>query len=273
MITKSVDIVAPTRIQLPVVFISACPGLELTLKLPSIEETVKISGNNHQSEDVSTKSSPTPPSPVPAELSPVFSRPTSPAGYMNIGPNDDFQRINRTIQKLKMCGYYYEGLSWQQASNLLQDKQVGTFLVRDSANPRFLFSVSVQTERGPTSIRIHYSRGQFRLDCPDSLVVRMPLFECVLQLVEYFVRLSQSIKASFCVWLDDSGRRDIRVRLYKPLYKHVLSLQHLCRLTANKRLQARADPALGSWLADDSIDTLEIPKPVKAYLRDYPYPH
>lgn len=192
---------------------------------------------------------------------------------MNLDFNEDFQLINRTIQKLKMCGYYYEGLSWQQASDLLQNKQVGTFLVRDSANPRFLFSISVQTEHGPTSVRIHYARGLFRLDCPDSLVSCMPLFECVLQLVEYFVRLSQSIKASSCIWLDDSGRTNTRVCLYRPLYKYVLTLQHLCRLTANKRLQARADPSLGSWLLDDNLDTLELPRTVKAYLSDYPYPH
>ncbi|XP_013792544.1 suppressor of cytokine signaling 2-like [Limulus polyphemus] len=264
MLTKHVD---PAQHRQSLVLIRACTGTELMFELPSVGEKGRSSENGHQGDDVfSTSILAT----VPAE---VATYKTSTEGHVTLRFHDDFQCVKETIQKLKTCGYYYESLSWQQASNILQNKQVGTFLLRDSANPRFLFAVSVQTERGPTSVRIHYSHGQFRLDCPDSLVPCMPLFECVLQLVEYFVRLSQSVKAAFCVWLDDSGQQDVRVRLYRPLYKHVLSLQHLCRLTVNQRLQARADPALGSWLVDDSIGTLELPKPVKAYLRSYPYLH
>ncbi|XP_076337886.1 suppressor of cytokine signaling 2-like [Tachypleus tridentatus] len=271
MLTKYVGFVSSVKDQLPLMFITTCPGAGFTFKFPPVGETIIESGNNCQTVGVSPKLTVT--FSPPGVDSPALPSPPSPTRDMNLSPYEDFKRINETVAKLKMSGYYYEGLSWQEAANLLQNKQVGTFLVRDSANPRFLFSLSVQTEKGPTSVRIHYARGHFRLDCPDSLVACMPLFECVLQLVEYFVRLSQSIKAMSCVWLDDTGRRDIRVRLYRPLYKHVLSLQHMCRLTANQRLQVRADPSLRSWLVDDSIDTLELPKTVKAYLRDYPYPH
>ena len=82
----------------------------------------------------------------------------------------DYERIASTVTKLEESGWYYGQLSWQQATDLLKGKQVGTFLIRDSSDSMYLFALSVQTERGPTSIRIHYCNGQFKLDAEDLLV-------------------------------------------------------------------------------------------------------
>ncbi|UYV77128.1 SOCS2 [Cordylochernes scorpioides] len=150
----------------------------------------------------------------------------------------DLERLRTTLSRLQASGFYYEGLSWQEANDLLQDQEEGRFLVRDSSDSAFLFSLSVKTRKGPTSIRIHYNRGEFRLDSEDRLVNLMPRYDCVLKLVEHYTLLSLTPKGTSCVWLDESGKRDLPILLGKPLYKKVNSLQHLCRLKLNSSRHA-----------------------------------
>lgn len=62
--------------------------------------------------------------------------------------------------------------------------------MRDSSDDRFLYALSLQTDRGPTSVRIHYSSGGFRLDTapgPNGLVDHLPRFRTVLDLVDHYV--------------------------------------------------------------------------------------
>lgn len=172
----------------------------------------------------------------------------------------DLQRLSNTVRRLSACGFYYEGLALNEAAKALQSAPVGTFLVRDSADPRFLFALSVRTERGPTSVRIHYSQGYFRLDAEHTLQDAMPSFECVLELIDYYVRLSQTDKARAHVWLDQTGRRDLHIRLSKPLYRRVATLQHLCRTT------------LAVHVPREQLGRLPLPPSLTAFVKDYPYP-
>lgn len=187
---------------------------------------------------------------------------------MNSSSIADYHRIQKTLQVLQTTGYYYGGLSWRQATDLLQDTAIGTFLVRESSDSDFLFSLSVNTERGPTSVRIHYTDGQFRLDSEDSIAGFMPVFDCVVQLVEYYVRLSNSSKGASCVWLDNTGRRDLPICLCRPLYHSVLPLKHLCRLVVNGKLHSHTD-----WISEVVLRRLGLPQTLVAYLREYPYLH
>ncbi|XP_077490142.1 suppressor of cytokine signaling 3-like isoform X2 [Amblyomma americanum] len=177
----------------------------------------------------------------------------------------DLSRLRDALLTLRTSGYYYEGLSWEEAGRLLRGCPVGTFLVRDSSDNRFLFALSVQTERGPTSVRIHYRRGQFRLDCEDALSPCMPWFPCVVSLVEHYVQLSRTAKGQKCVWMDCHGRRDLPIVLTRPLYRAPASLQHLCRIALNRG----AKP-----LEVSAYRTVEpLPPALKDYLRDYPHLH
>lgn len=173
------------------------------------------------------------------------------------------ERVCAAIRRLHDSGFYYEGLTLLEAGKLLEPAPVGTFLVRDSADSRYLFSLSVRTERGPTSVRIHYVHSQFRLDAEPSLLDAMPTFDCVLQLVDYYVRLSRTDKSRAHVWLDQEGRRDMHIRLSKPLYRRVASLQHLCRTALAKHVQAPIQRVAGQ---------LPIPNALKNFVKDYPYP-
>lgn len=178
----------------------------------------------------------------------------------------DLKRLREVLRTLRTSGYYYEGLSWEGANQLLCDQPVGTFLVRDSSDDRFLFALSVQTERGPTSVRIHYRGGEFRLDCEDTLAASMPWFSCVVSLVEHYVRLSRSAKGQMCVWWDGHGRRDLPTVLTRPLYRKPASLQHLCRIALNRSASVTSSCS--------QCRTVEpLPAALKEYLRDYPHLH
>ena len=56
--------------------------------------------------------------------------------------------------------------------------------MRNSSDSRFLFSLSVQTERGPTSVRIRYSDGKFQLDTDEKFNGTLPKEESVIALIE-----------------------------------------------------------------------------------------
>ncbi|XP_014290714.1 suppressor of cytokine signaling 2 isoform X1 [Halyomorpha halys] len=165
----------------------------------------------------------------------------------------DLERLTSTVQDLSECGWYYGCVSRKQAITLLQSAPIGHFIVRDSSDPRFLFSISVQTALGPTSVRIHYSDGRFRLDAEPSLACSVPSFPSVISLVEHYVSLGGP---QLCI----SGAKYSHVLLRKPLYKNCPSLKHLCRLTLNTLLRSSKD-----------VGPLPIPIILKKYLIDYPY--
>ena len=203
----------------------------------------------------------------------------------------DLVRLAATCKALRSSGWYYEGLSWQESAEALQSTAPGTFLVRDSSDPKFLFSLSVQTDRGPTSVRLHYVCGQFRLDAETRLAPQMPLFDCVVQLVEYYIEATKdSAKAAVGegkwskgnhmrhkeqVWVDANGHMYSHILLTTPLYKkqHLPSLQHLARLAINKSLKAATPKKLSSNRTSLAVNQLPLPTLLTDYLKEYPYSH
>ncbi|XP_075232133.1 cytokine-inducible SH2-containing protein-like isoform X2 [Lycorma delicatula] len=181
----------------------------------------------------------------------------------------DFLRLSSTLKSLSISGWYYEGLSWQQSVALLMPTSPGTFLVRDSSDPRYLFSLSVQTERGPTSVRLYYSNGQFRLDAQPKLAPKLPRFNCVVKLVEYYIEITKDslehrkkkIKTKDQVWIDSTGQMYSHILLTKPLCQKEKfpTLQHLSRLAINKLSK------------NGHVPITSLPAPMNRYLQEYPY--
>lgn len=110
-----------------------------------------------------------PSTPLAFVIPPYSLHPVSPPA--DARPENELQRLADTVRVLRLSGWYYEVVSYQMSHELLKDSKVGTFLVRDSLDPRFLFSLSVQTEKGPTSVRLFYANGYFRLDAQPHLQV------------------------------------------------------------------------------------------------------
>ena len=169
--------------------------------------------------------------------------------------------------------------------------------MRDSSDARYLYALSFQTERGPTSVRVQYTDGGcFRLDASDSLLSqRLPKFRSILDLVDFYAsrsnRQSPRHSRQVCdkrdepivigrqlvrlynhwaflllslvqVWLDNNGQVHSDVILKRPLVRQCPSLQHLARLSWNR---------LASHAKVHCTLTGSIPPPIQSYLKDYPY--
>lgn len=148
-------------------------------------------------------------------------------------------------------------------------------------DPRFLFSLSIQTERGPTSVRLFYANGYFRLDAQPHLQTAMPEFHCVVQLVQHYVLQSKTQSKRWrndksssnrqwkndddLVWVDADGKWYSSIVLDQPLRKQKTNtLKHLARLAINKSLY----PSTKIKIVDLMM---ELPMSLKAYLAEYPY--
>jgi len=82
----------------------------------------------------------------------------------------DVQRLVSNCRQLNDSVFYAAELTSTDAKRRLHGCSPGRFLVRDSAHPRHLYSLSVKTQRGVTSIRTIYDRDGFRLDSePDQV--------------------------------------------------------------------------------------------------------
>ena len=124
----------------------------------------------------------------------------------------------------------------------------------------------------------------------------MPLFECVVRLVEYYIDATKdTVQASVGeadtkrnkdsqlshkgqVWVDARGRMYSHVLLRAPLYKkqQLPSLQHLARLAINRSLKAAGAQHFFSRNPSSAVlptSRLPLPTLLTDYLREYPYSH
>ena len=97
----------------------------------------------------------------------------------------DAELLLVTSRQLDDSEFYAAGgsVTAADARHRLRSCAVGTFVVRDSADPAHLYSLSVRTARRVTAIRIVYDQQRFRLDSDpqqvDSLMGLLQLrFEC-----------------------------------------------------------------------------------------------
>ena len=78
----------------------------------------------------------------------------------------DAELLLVTSRQLDDSEFYAAGASVTAADarHRLRTSAAGTFVVRDSADPAHLYSLSVRTARRVTAIRIVYDQQRFRLD-------------------------------------------------------------------------------------------------------------
>jgi len=218
--------------------------------------------------------------------------------------------LMRNKNLLNTCGWYYGKMKADESTALLNNTAPGTFLVRDSSDPKYWFSLSMQRgnnfgeganneNSGPTSIRIHFVNGKFQLDAEDRIRNIMPEFDTIIDLVQYYVSTSlhelkkveeaNSTKSqtdqnksfqnakSKTLWVDSSGKLYQTIFLAYPLYKkdHVQSLSHMCRLTINSSVVSNItnefrENIYGQNQYLDSISKLNLPIRIQTFLEEYP---
>lgn len=165
-----------------------------------------------------------------------------------------------------LTGWYWGAISAAEAKTALQDAYEGTFLVRDSSHPRYMLTLSVKTCCGPTSVRIEYSCGLFRLDSIPPACSSLLCFPSVPSLVQHYASTGQSQRGGAPE--AEEGKpwesRTLKggamlLKLRRPLHRPQCfpSLQHLTRLVINRHASCPA--------------RLPLPRPLMAFLLEYPF--
>lgn len=141
------------------------------------------------------------------------------------------------------CSFYWGKMDRYEAERLLDGKQEGTFLLRDSAQEEFLFSVSFRKYGRSLHARIEQWNHRFSFDSHDPCVYTS---DTVCGLIEHYK--------------DPSSVMFFEPMLTWPLHRNfTFSLQHLARAVIVSRLTY------------DNINHLQLPKSLKAYLKEYHY--
>ncbi|XP_076985306.1 cytokine-inducible SH2-containing protein [Tamandua tetradactyla] len=195
-----------------------------------------------------------------------------------LDPEEDLLCIAKTFSYLRESGWYWGSITASEARQHLQKMPEGTFLVRDSTHPSYLFTLSVKTTRGPTNVRIEYADSSFRLDSNCLSRPRILAFPDVVSLVQHYVASCAADTRSDSPdptsapalptpkedvpsdpALPGSVATAVHLKLVQPFVRRssARSLQHLCRLVINR------------LVAD--VDCLPLPRRMADYLRQYPF--
>ncbi|XP_061473864.1 cytokine-inducible SH2-containing protein [Rhineura floridana] len=183
-------------------------------------------------------------------------------------PEEDLLCIAKTFSYLRESGWYWGSITASEAKQQLQKMPEGTFLVRDSTHPSYLFTLSVKTNRGPTNVRIEYADSKFRLDSNCLSKPRILAFPDVVSLIQHYV-LSCTVESKSDAPYPppmplppvqkEVAVSAVHLKLIQPLRRKdsAPSLQHLCRLQINR--------------STAETDQLPLPKRMNDYLKQYPF--
>ncbi|KAF2347796.1 SOCS box domain, partial [Trinorchestia longiramus] len=141
------------------------------------------------------------------------------------------------------CSFYWGKMDRYEAENLLNNRPEGTFLLRDSAQTDYLFSVSFRRYGKSLHARVEQGNHKFSFDSHDPDVFASTT---VSGLIQHYK------DPSCCMFFEPM--------LTIPLCRSFpFPLQHLCRAT------------ICSSTTYDGINKLKLPKVLRNYLKEYHY--
>lgn len=147
------------------------------------------------------------------------------------------------LETIINSSFYWGVMDRYQAEKLIENKAEGTFLLRDSAQDEFLFSVSFRRYGRSLHARIEQWNHKFSFDSRDPGVFAA---DSVCGLIEHYK------DPSSCMFFEPM--------LTLPLHRYFpFSLQHTTRATICNRVTY------------DGINQLTLPASLKEYLRFYHY--
>ncbi|KAJ8013693.1 hypothetical protein DPEC_G00032440 [Dallia pectoralis] len=203
-----------------------------------------------------------------------------PQRYKPFSSHAHYQQVLCALRKLQESGFYWGAVGGREASSLLRSQPPGTFLVRDSSDHHYFFTLSVQTTCGTKNLRIHSQGGSFYLQPDPRCTHTPPRFDCVLKLIGHYMGKEGAggeVEAGALgrtgggtpgaegesvgtgsVYLIHSGGEKVPLELSRPLPSSLSSLQHLCRRTLN------GHPGLA-----DPHDAHQLPHTLRDFLEEY----
>uniref|UniRef100_A0AC34RRT3 Uncharacterized protein n=1 Tax=Panagrolaimus sp. JU765 TaxID=591449 RepID=A0AC34RRT3_9BILA len=147
------------------------------------------------------------------------------------------------LSQITSSSYYWGMMDRYEAESLLDGKPEGTFLLRDSAQINYLFSVSFRRYSRTLHARIEFLNGKFSFDIHDEKAFKS---SSISELIDHFKDPKQ------CWYYEP--------QLSLPLQRNfVFSLKHLSRAT------------IVSNTTYNQVSSLPLPGYLKKYLREYHY--
>uniref|UniRef100_A0A8D8V5I8 Suppressor of cytokine signaling 7 n=2 Tax=Cacopsylla melanoneura TaxID=428564 RepID=A0A8D8V5I8_9HEMI len=155
-----------------------------------------------------------------------------------------------SIEKVKDYGWYWGPISSEAAEKILSTEPDGSFIVRDSSDDHYIFSLTFKLNACVRHVRIEHYQGNFSFGSCTKFKSHT-----IVDFIENAVEHSRSGRYLFFL-----HRRPIlgpmRVQLLHPVsrFKQVQSLQHMCRFVILKIVRK------------DHINQLPLPDRLQAYL-------
>ncbi|XP_057716917.1 suppressor of cytokine signaling 7-like isoform X1 [Corythoichthys intestinalis] len=163
-----------------------------------------------------------------------------------------------SLRELEKCGWYWGPMTWEDAEMKLKGKADGSFLVRDSSDPRYILSLSFRSQSVTHHTRMEHYRGTFSLWCHPKFEDRC---HSVVEFIERAIMHSKNGKFLYFLRSRVPGLPPTPVQLLHPVSRlsSVKSLQHLCRFCIRQLVRV------------DHIRELPLPTPLISYLRKFYY--
>ncbi|XP_065363424.1 uncharacterized protein DDB_G0283357 isoform X1 [Calliphora vicina] len=156
-----------------------------------------------------------------------------------------------SIEKVKDYGWYWGPLSSEAAEKVLSNEPDGSFIVRDSSDDHYIFSLSFKLNNCVRHVRIEQDQGTFSFGSYAKFKS-----QTITEFIEKAVEHSRSGRYLFFLHRRPE-HGPMRVQLTNPVsrFKHVQSLQHMCRFVILKAVVRK-----------DLIQTLPLPRRLLDYL-------
>ncbi|XP_049818891.1 uncharacterized protein LOC109594116 isoform X2 [Aethina tumida] len=157
------------------------------------------------------------------------------------------------IQRVKDYGWYWGPISSEAAEKILSNEPDGSFIVRDSSDDHYIFSLTFKLNNCVRHVRIEHDQGNFSFGSCTKFKS-----QTIVEFIENAVEHSRSGRYLFFL-----HRRPVigpvRVQLLHPVsrFKQIQSLQHMCRFVIHKVVRRDLIPSLP--LPRRMIDYLNTP--------------
>lgn len=126
---------------------------------------------------------------------------------------------------LIQCGWYWGPISSEAAEKILSNEPDGSFIVRDSSDDHYIFSLTFKLNGCIRHVRIDQDQGEFSFGSRALFKSRT-----ITEFIENAVEHSRSGRYLFFLHRRPE-HGPMRVQLTNPVsrFKHIQSLQHMCR--------------------------------------------
>ncbi|XP_051241377.1 suppressor of cytokine signaling 7 isoform X1 [Dicentrarchus labrax] len=195
-------------------------------------------------------------SPSPADAQPPSRQ--APPPMLCALRRSEASNFTASLRELEKCGWYWGPMNWEDAEMKLKGKPDGSFLVRDSSDPRYILSLSFRSQGVTHHTRMEHYRGTFSLWCHPKFEDRC---HSVVEFIERAIMHSKNGKFLYFLRSRVPGLPPTPVQLLYPVsrFSNVKSLQHLCRFCIRQIVRI------------DHIQELPLPRPLISYLSKFYY--